>query len=101
MLAGLGEFMEKFYPDLIPHASTCKSPMSMLSTLIKTYYADGSSAIRGRSTRLRSCPASPRSTRPVGPNTSRRRLPLHGAVLTTREPDLDDPSATGLISPAA
>ncbi len=33
-------FMEKFYPALIPHASTCKSPMSMLSTLAKTYYAD-------------------------------------------------------------
>ena len=26
-------FMEKFYPALMPHASTCKSPMSMLSTL--------------------------------------------------------------------
>ena len=32
-------FLEKFYPELIPHASTCKSPMSMLSTLVKTYYA--------------------------------------------------------------
>ena len=26
-------FMEKFYPELIPHASTCRSPMSMLSVL--------------------------------------------------------------------
>lgn len=33
-------FMEKFYPSLIPNASTCKSPMSMLSTLIKTFYAE-------------------------------------------------------------
>jgi iron-only hydrogenase group A len=32
-------YLEKFYPELIPHASTCKSPMSMLSTLAKTYYA--------------------------------------------------------------
>jgi NADP-reducing hydrogenase subunit HndD len=32
-------FLEKFYPELIPHASSCKSPMSMLSTLVKTYYA--------------------------------------------------------------
>lgn len=37
---GWVSFMEKFYPELIPHASTCKSPMSMLSTLIKTYYAE-------------------------------------------------------------
>ena len=33
-------FMEKFYPEMIPHTSTCKSPMSMLSTLVKTYYAE-------------------------------------------------------------
>jgi len=32
-------FLEKFYPELIPHASTCKSPMSMTSALLKTYYA--------------------------------------------------------------
>jgi iron-only hydrogenase group A len=33
-------YMEHFYPELIPNASTCKSPMSMLSSLIKTYYAE-------------------------------------------------------------
>ena len=33
-------FMEKFYPELIPHASTCRSPMSMFSVLVKTYYAE-------------------------------------------------------------
>jgi iron-only hydrogenase group A len=32
-------FLEKFYPSLIPHASTCRSPMMMLSVLSKTYYA--------------------------------------------------------------
>lgn len=33
------KFLEHFYPELIPNASTCKSPMSMHSTMIKTYYA--------------------------------------------------------------
>jgi len=33
-------FLEKFYPELIPHASTCRSPMMMLSVLSKTYYAE-------------------------------------------------------------
>lgn len=37
---GWVSFMEKFYPDLIPHASTCRSPMSMMSVLAKTYYAE-------------------------------------------------------------
>ncbi|MEI6563430.1 MAG: NADH-dependent [FeFe] hydrogenase, group A6 [bacterium] len=37
---GWVNFMERFYPELIPLTSTCKSPMSMLSALLKTYYAD-------------------------------------------------------------
>lgn len=36
---GWVNFMEKFYPELIPYASSCRSPMSMLSALIKSYYA--------------------------------------------------------------
>jgi iron-only hydrogenase group A len=30
--------LEQFYPDLIENVSTCKSPMSMMSALIKTYF---------------------------------------------------------------
>ena len=37
---GWVNFLEKFYPEMIPNTSTCKSPMSMLSTLAKTYYAE-------------------------------------------------------------
>jgi len=37
---GWVNFLEKFYPELIPHTSTCKSPMQMMSTLLKTYYAE-------------------------------------------------------------
>ncbi len=36
---GWVSFLEKFYPEMIPHMSSCKSPMQMQSTLIKTYYA--------------------------------------------------------------
>lgn len=32
-------YLEKFYPELIPNASTCRSPMMMTSVLAKTYYA--------------------------------------------------------------
>jgi iron-only hydrogenase group A len=31
--------MEQFYPDLIDNVSTCKSPMSMMGSMIKTYFA--------------------------------------------------------------
>lgn len=34
------DYMEKFFPDMIPHFSTCKSPHAMVGALTKTYYAD-------------------------------------------------------------
>ncbi len=34
------KFLEHFYPEMIPMASTCKSPMQMESTMLKTYYAE-------------------------------------------------------------
>jgi len=36
------KFCEHFYPDLLPHLSTCKSPQQMFGALAKTYYAETS-----------------------------------------------------------
>jgi NADH-quinone oxidoreductase subunit G len=36
---GWVKFVEHFYPDLIPHLSSCKSPQQMFGALAKTYYA--------------------------------------------------------------
>lgn len=33
-------FIEHFYPQLLPHVSTCKSPQQMFGALAKTYYAE-------------------------------------------------------------
>jgi NADH-quinone oxidoreductase subunit G len=33
------KFAEHFYPDLLEHISTCKSPQQMFGALVKTYYA--------------------------------------------------------------
>ena len=33
------KFCEHFYPDLLDHLSTCKSPQQMFGPLVKTYYA--------------------------------------------------------------
>ena len=33
------KFAEHFYPDLLPHLSTCKSPQQMMGALLKTFYA--------------------------------------------------------------
>jgi len=34
------DFMEKYYPDMIPNFSTAKSPMMMQGAITKTYYAE-------------------------------------------------------------
>lgn len=34
------KFCEHFYPDLLEHLSTCKSPQQMFGALAKTYYAE-------------------------------------------------------------
>jgi iron-only hydrogenase group A len=33
-------FIEAFYPSLLPHLSTCKSPQQMFGSLAKSYYAE-------------------------------------------------------------
>lgn len=79
-------FLEKFYPELIPHASTCKSPMTMLSVLTKTYYAEktGISPEQIHMCAIMPCVAKKfESRRPehVQPNG----IPYTDSVLTTRE----------------
>ena len=34
------KFCEHYYPDLIPHLSTCKSPQQMTGAMIKTWFAE-------------------------------------------------------------
>ncbi|MEI7615331.1 MAG: NADH-dependent [FeFe] hydrogenase, group A6 [Actinomycetota bacterium] len=33
------KYAEQFHSDILPNISTCKSPMSMMSSVLKTYYA--------------------------------------------------------------
>jgi NADP-reducing hydrogenase subunit HndD len=33
-------FIEQYYPDLLPHLSSCKSPQQMFGSLAKSYYAE-------------------------------------------------------------
>jgi iron-only hydrogenase group A len=79
-------FMEKFYPDLIPNASSCRSPMSMLSVLSKTYYAKvaGINPESIYMVAVMPCTAKKfEAARPehIGPGNK----PYTDAVLTTRE----------------
>lgn len=42
------KFIEHFYPELLPHVSTCKSPQQMFGALAKTYYAEHAGIDPGR-----------------------------------------------------
>ena len=33
-------YIEYYYPDLIPHLSSCKSPQQMMGAILKSYYAE-------------------------------------------------------------
>lgn len=37
---GWVNYLEYYYPELIPHLSSCKSPHQMLGAIIKSYYAE-------------------------------------------------------------
>ncbi len=79
-------YLERFYPELIPNASTCRSPMTMTSALVKTYYAQkkGLSPSKVFSVAVMPCVAKkfeaerPEHRMPDG-------APMTDAVLTTRE----------------
>lgn len=79
-------FMEKFYPQLIPHASTCRSPMTMLSVLIKTYYADKLGQNPGDIVTVAVMPCVAKKFEIRRPeHYLRDGVPFTDAVLTTRE----------------
>lgn len=53
------DYMEKYYGDMLPHLSSCKSPHEMVGALTKTYYADkiGVSADKMRVISIMPCTA--------------------------------------------
>ncbi len=84
-------FLEKFYPELIPLASTCRSPMGMVSALVKTYYAQTKGIDPAKIYMVAVMPCVAKKYEARRPEhyldlpASGTRVPLTDAVLTTRE----------------
>jgi NADP-reducing hydrogenase subunit HndD len=79
-------YMEYFYPDIIPHISTCKSPHEMGGAIIKSYFAEthGLDPKDIFVVSIMPCTAKKyEKTRPQ--NAAVQNLPDVDAVLTTRE----------------
>jgi NADP-reducing hydrogenase subunit HndD len=84
--SGWVSYLEKFYPRLIPHMSSCRSPMSMLSSLVKTYYAEkiGRDPADIYMVAVMPCVAKKHEAG-LSKLQLREGIPMTDAVLTTRE----------------
>lgn len=79
------KYVEHFHPDMLENISTCKSPMSMTSALIKTYFADkiGVDPKRLLSTAVMCCTA--KKYEAARPELRVNDMPATDMVVTTRE----------------
>jgi NADP-reducing hydrogenase subunit HndD len=82
---GWVNFMEKFYPEFIPNMSTCMSPMTMLSSMIRNHYAKLVNKKPEDIYIVSVMPCTAKKFESRRPEFIRDGLPFTDAVLTTRE----------------
>ena len=78
-------YMEYFYPDVIPNVSTCKSPHEMLGAVIKSYWAEKKGIDPSNIFTVSIMPCIAKKTEEARPQNSAAGLRDVDAVLTTRE----------------
>jgi NADH-quinone oxidoreductase subunit G/NADP-reducing hydrogenase subunit HndD len=79
------KFVEQFYPDMIPHLSTCKSPQQMLGAVVKSFFADREGLDPSRLYSVAVMPCTAKKFEAGRPEMGRGGRPDIDAVLTTRE----------------
>ncbi len=89
---GWVKFCEYFYPDLLDHMSTCKSPQQMLGSVAKTYYAKKKGIDPGKIVSVAIMPCTAKKfeaargeMNSAGVSTGKPELRDVDFVLTTRE----------------
>jgi len=83
--SGWINFMEKFFPDVIKHVSTAKSPMEMMGTMIKTYYAEKVGIDPKKIYSVAIMPCSAKKAEIVRDELKVNGMQMVDTVLTTRE----------------
>ncbi|MDI6711248.1 MAG: [FeFe] hydrogenase, group A [Bacillota bacterium] len=79
------KFCEYFYPDLLPHISTCKSPQQMFGALVKTYYAKKRNIDPAKIVSVSVMPCTAKKFEAQRPEMNDSGLRDVDVVLTTRE----------------
>ena len=79
------KFIEQFYPDLLPHVSTCKSPQQMMGAVIKSHFADREGVKPKDIYSVSIMPCTAKKFEAQRPEMLRDGVPDVDAVLTTRE----------------
>ena len=79
------KFIEHFYPDLLPHISTCKSPQQMFGALAKTYYAQQAGIDPQKIYVVSIMPCTAKKFEAARPEMNSSGYTDVDAVLTTRE----------------
>ena len=82
---GWVKFVESFYPDLIPHLSTCKSPIGMLGPLAKTYGAQETGKLPQKIYTVSIMPCIAKKYEGLRPELSDSGYQDIDATITTRE----------------
>ena len=78
-------FCEVFYPDLVDHLSTCKSPQQMFGALAKTYYPNVSGVEPAKITSVSIMPCTAKKFEAQRPEMAGSGFRDVDVVLTTRE----------------
>lgn len=79
------KFVEEFYPDMIPHLSTCKSPQQMLGAVVKSFFAEREKIDPAKIYSVAIMPCTAKKFEAGRPEMARDGRPDIDAVLTTRE----------------
>ena len=79
------KYIESYFPQLIPHLSTCKSPHMMLGALAKSYYAEKIDTDPAKMYTVSVMPCTAKKFEASRSEMVNRGVPNVDAVLTTRE----------------
>jgi len=79
------KYIEHFYPDLLAHLSTCKSPQQMFGAVAKTYYAEKTGIDPANIYVVSVMPCTAKKFECQRPEMTDSGYPDVDAVLTTRE----------------